>query len=117
VSDAPVPRCPAPGTLRKYGLTEEEWWVLFHRQGGVCGVCGKLPANGRLCTDHDHVKGWKKLAPAERRRHVRGLLCWWCNGKLVGWRMTVEKAEACAKYLRGHRERLAADKLPEGLWG
>lgn len=70
------PRVPLPPTLRKYGLTPAEWLTIADRQGNVCAVCKKLPENGRLCTDHDHVKGWKKMKPEKRKEHVRGLLCY-----------------------------------------
>lgn len=98
-------RIPQRGTLRRYGMTALDWLLVLKRQGGVCAVCRKLPANGRLCVDHDHVKGWKKMSAADRKRHVRGLLCFWCNSRYVGRSITLEKAENVVNYLRSHAER------------
>lgn len=101
----PKVRVPKDGTLRKYGLTRKEWVAIARRQGWVCFVCRKLPQNGRLCTDHEHVKGWKKMPPDERKRHVRGLLCFWCNSAYVGRAITLEKARNVALFLEQHRDR------------
>lgn len=101
----PLVRVPTEKTLRRYGLTSRDWLVILKRQGGVCFVCSKVPPSGRLNTDHEHVKGWKKLPPEERRRYVRGILCPWCNGKLIGWRVTLAKAEALVIYLRDYHAR------------
>lgn len=97
---------PKAETLRKYGLTPADWLAIADRQGYVCAVCRKLPPNGRLCTDHDHVKGWKKMPAAERRKHVRGLLCYFCNHYYVGRAITVEKAKNVHEYLVAHILRL-----------
>ena len=78
---------------------------MWHAQGGVCALCRRLPPNGRLVTDHEHVKGWKKMPPRERRRFVRGLLCNWCNGKIAGWRVTLDKAVALVEYLTAYHNR------------
>lgn len=100
------PRVPLPNTLRKYGLTAEEWLDIARRQGWVCAVCKKLPPNGRLCTDHDHVKGWKKMKPDQRKKFVRGLLCFWCNSAYVGRAITILKAKNVYRYLKAHRNRI-----------
>jgi hypothetical protein len=100
------PNVPKVGTLRKYGLTSAEWLAIAARQGNVCAVCKKLPPNGRLCTDHDHVKGWKKKKPEERKRWVRGLLCYFCNHYYVGRAITPQKAKNVYRYLKAHAERL-----------
>ena len=71
-----IPSVPQQDTLRKYGLSVSEWLGIAKRQNNVCAVCHKLPENGRLCTDHDHVAGWKHLPSDERKRYVRGLLCY-----------------------------------------
>lgn len=87
-------------TLRKYGLTAEAWRAIFHRQGGVCAVCKRLPESGRLNVDHDHAPGWKKMPPEERVLYVRGLLCYYCNKAYVGRGITVERAENVVVYLK-----------------
>lgn len=92
-------RAPKPATLARYGLTEAEWRGILEAQGGVCFVCQKLPPSGRLCTDHEHVKGWKKKPPEERKRYVRGILCWVCNHYYLGRGITVAKARRVVEYL------------------
>jgi hypothetical protein len=55
--------------LRKYGLTEELWKLLWDAQKGCCAICTKRFAPNRLpCVDHNHETG-----------EVRGLLCPPCN--------------------------------------
>lgn len=105
--DQRKPRVPAAATLRRYGLTQAEWVAIAGRQGNVCAVCRRLPDNGRLCTDHDHVKGWKKMPPHERKWHVRGLLCYFCNHYYVGRCITVAKAANVLAYLTAHEKNLA----------
>jgi hypothetical protein len=72
---------------RKYGLSLEEYDVLFKSQGGVCAICGQPPNGKALAVDHCHESG-----------AVRGLLHDGCNIAL-GF---IEKAglEAVADYLR-----------------
>lgn len=61
-------------TVRRYGLTLEQYAELLKRQNGVCAICGEpetLVRKGTLCAltiDHDHETG-----------QVRGLLCNNCN--------------------------------------
>lgn len=90
---------PSPTTLKKYGLTNEDWTAMATRQGGVCAVCKQLTKTGRLCIDHFHVKGWKKLPPEKRKLYVRGLLCWRCNTTFVGRGITVERSRCVTTYL------------------
>lgn len=92
-------REPKPPTLRRYGLSLDEWRAMAERQGYVCFVCEKEPSTGRLCIDHFHVKGWKKMPPEERKKYVRGLLCWFCNHSYVGRGITVAKARRVVAYL------------------
>lgn len=59
--------------LDKYGITEEEYLKIFNYQGGVCAICGNAPKAQKLHVDHDH-----------HTNMVRGLLCLWCNHKVLG---------------------------------
>jgi hypothetical protein len=92
---------PTKPTLKKYGLTLASWRRLLLRGGRRCHLCGREPSTGRLCIDHDHVKGWKKLPDLERAAHVRGLVCWTCNHYLIA-RNTVRSAQAVYTYLIRH---------------
>lgn len=62
-------------TLRRYGMTLEQYDELFGRQNGECFICSQPETvrskNGKvklLAVDHDHKTGI-----------VRGLLCNRCN--------------------------------------
>ncbi len=98
-------RAPTDATLRKYGLPREAWAGLLAAQGGVCAICGREPPSGRLVIDHEHVPKWKRLAPNERRRYVRGLLCWTCNHWNVSRYMTPERAARVFSYLESYANR------------
>lgn len=86
---------------RDYGLSLEDYDILFEFQGGGCGICG-APTNERyrkdgerfrsMCVDHDHETGQR-----------RGLLCNRCNRALglFGDDATVlRKAIAYLEYYR-----------------
>ncbi len=93
---------PKPATLKRYGLTLEDWRIMVALQGGACYVCRKVPTTGRLVIDHEHRPRWKHQPPAERRKAVRGALCWFCNKNYVGRCITVEKARRVVEYLERH---------------
>ena len=92
-------RVPTRPTLRRYGLTEEAWRAVLDSQGGVCGVCGKVPASGTLHVDHAHARGWKKMPPDERRKYVRGLTCFLCNSVWLRRGATPARLRSAAEYL------------------
>jgi hypothetical protein len=71
----------------------------------VCAICEKIPSTGRFVTDHEHVRGWKDMPPEQRKRYVRGILCWFCNKTYVGRAITVPKAENVVTYLREYQQR------------
>lgn len=75
---------------RLYGITPEQYQDLFDKQGGKCGVCGKSPEeNGKaLAVDHNHKTG-----------EIRGLLCGYCNHRLVGRHTDADLIRAMAEYL------------------
>ena len=66
-----------------YGVTAEDWKQLS--QYG-CQICGRT--EGRICVDHIHQKGFKKMPPEEKRKYVRGALCYMCNVGLKGFDKT-----------------------------
>jgi len=98
-------KVPSDRTLAIYGLTANAWIRLMKAQGWVCPICEKTQATWN--TDHDHVPGWKKKNAAERARHVRGILCWYCNHKVVGDKRSSAQAQRVADYLKAHEERMA----------
>lgn len=59
--------------LKTYGLTVEQYWEIYERQGGKCYICQfATGASRKLAVDHDHKSGY-----------VRGLLCS-SDNKLIG---------------------------------
>lgn len=52
---------------------------MFEGQGKVCWICQTMPKSNRLCIDHIHVPGYKKMLPEEKRKYVRALVCFGCN--------------------------------------
>lgn len=89
---------PRPATLKKYGLTEQEWIALYESQGGICPICEK-PLDTRVCVDHYHAKGYKKMSPEKKRFYIRGLVHWVCNHYYLGRGITVQRAYNVANYL------------------
>lgn len=74
----------------KYGITIEQYDELLEKQSGCCAVCKKSAESfkRRLAVDHNHVTG-----------EVRGLLCTYCNHRIIGRHKTSDLFHAAAKYL------------------
>jgi membrane-associated HD superfamily phosphohydrolase len=75
---------------RLYGMTLEDYEVLFNKQGGVCAICGKPETTRRLSIDHNHETGM-----------VRGLLCSRCNLTIGKMEDNIELFELAITYLKG----------------
>lgn len=60
---------------RLYGITVEMYDSLLLKQDSRCAICGKHQDEfpKRLAVDHDHKTG-----------EIRGLLCTYCNHRVVG---------------------------------
>lgn len=101
-------RVPRKETLKKYGLDAEGWLAILERQDWVCAICRKVPPSGRMVTDHDHLRRWKKLSPTKRRETVRGITCWTCNHYYLGRGINEAKASNVVAYLRAHAAKSAA---------
>ena len=86
-------------TLRKFGMSLDDYETLLEKQGGVCVICQKPETAKsrldhkprRLAIDHDHKTG-----------RVRGLLCMRCNNRL-GWFEKDDSSwiESADRYLKG----------------
>lgn len=94
-------KVPTRATLKRYGLSLEEWERIANSQGRVCAICGGLPKSGSgiLHIDHFHLKGWKKLKPNERKKEVRGLCCYRCNSQFLRRGLTAELSMKVSDYL------------------
>lgn len=59
---------------RLYGLTGEQYEEIFKQQSGRCAICDRSFTPRRIPqVDHDHRSGL-----------VRGLLCEYCNYRVIG---------------------------------
>lgn len=97
---------PKEQTLRKYGLTSDEWLFLLSRQHYCCAICGNSLHDKRCNTDHFHVKGFKKMKPEQKKLFVRGILCWTCNHLIVGRGVTIQRLEKALEYMRAFEARM-----------
>lgn len=78
--------------IKRYGISEEQYWKMVDSQNGLCYLCGKPEKvisniNGklrRLCIDHDHTCCPSNSDARKCGNCVRKLLCASCNSKL-GW--------------------------------
>lgn len=73
--------------LRKYGITEIDFFRMLEEQGGKCLICFR-PATA---TDHCHMTG-----------KIRGLLCHSCNSGLGHFKEDVESMKRAIVYLERH---------------
>lgn len=106
---------PTLATLKKYGLSEEDWRAILREQDYVCPVCTNVPSTGRGVIDHEHVKGWKNMPPEKRKRYVRGVVCWWCNHAYLGRSITATKAHNAYEFLARYETAMNRGKVP--WWG
>jgi len=60
---------------RVYGISLDQYQDLLKKQSGKCAICGKpdKEAYKGLHVDHNHAT-----------REIRGLLCAYCNHRVVG---------------------------------
>jgi hypothetical protein len=94
---------PAQRTLDTYGISQDEWIALLKAQDWVCPVC--LGKDKKWNTDHEHVPGWKHMPPEERKKYVRGVLCFYCNHKRVHSRMPSDMAQRITDYIAAYERR------------
>lgn len=78
---------------RTYGITLQQYNTLLKNQNNSCAICKKNKSAEKksFAVDHDHVT----LA-------IRGLLCSFCNRRLIGRHRNPELFEEASKYLRQH---------------
>ena len=72
----------------KYAITEEQYWAIYQKQGGKCGICHCHQRYKCLAVDHDHKTGM-----------VRGLLCEQCNRGLGRFFDSALRLRAAADYV------------------
>lgn len=74
---------------RTYAVTQRAYRLMVKAQNGQCAICLKRPKPGKnLHVDHDH-RTWR----------VRGLLCQFCNYRVIGRLRSAELLYRAAEYL------------------
>jgi hypothetical protein len=74
---------------RKYGITPEDYDRMLEAQGGVCGICERLPREDiSFHVDHDHETG-----------EIRGLLCFRCNNALGDFEDDIDRMRKALRYV------------------
>ena len=75
----------------KYGITLQKYEELLHKQDNKCFICRKDQSeeSRRFAVDHDHKTG-----------EIRGILCNFCNRRLIGRHRDPDQFERAAIYLR-----------------
>ena len=89
-----------------YGITMEQFDVLFQSQGECCAICKSTDPyrnNGNWDIDHDHETGL-----------VRGILCHHCNVMLGSAKENLEVLESAIVYLKYHRKGSGAETPGRG---
>ena len=80
-------------TLRRYGITQDDYDRMLTLQGGRCAICATDdPGKKSWCIDHDHGTG-----------AVRGLLCSLCNVGIGNLRDDTDILLSAVSYLERHK--------------
>ena len=76
--------------MSTYGITLEQYDELFHKQDGCCYICLRHQDEfkKRLCVDHNH-----------KTLEIRGLLCDYCNRRVIGRHTNPEILKRASEYL------------------
>jgi c-di-GMP-related signal transduction protein len=81
--------------IKKYGITLRDYNEKLKQQNEKCWIC--LKKYDKLCVDHIHVKDYKKMSNEEKKKYVRGLLCFRCNVMLS----KIERQKEARQVLEG----------------
>jgi hypothetical protein len=90
--------------LKTYGISLADW-IKASKDG--CAICGVT--TGRICQDHIHVLGFKKMSSEEKKKYLRGALCFMCNTALKGFEKTKDglrnrrQLEGTYKYFKTYK--------------
>lgn len=100
-------KSPSSATLKKYGLTYDDWLQLLYEQEDSCPICHRVFSEKlRPVIDHRHIKRYRYLKPEIRKQQVRGLLCNYDNRRALSKTITLEKAKAIVEYLTKFENKL-----------
>lgn len=95
---------PSPSTLKKYGLSLNDWKEILTQQGYKCPICKRV-LEKTTNIDHYHVRNWRKMTPEHRKLWVRGVTCWFDNKNYMAKGITIEKSKAVTEYLEAFERR------------
>jgi hypothetical protein len=98
-------KVPSQATLKKYGLTAEDWLVMLEGQSWICPIMGTAPSTGRFVIDHEHVAGFDKMPPEEKRKYVRGIVSWYANHAYLGRGISIQRAANVVQFLTNYEMR------------
>lgn len=91
-----------------YGLTCDDWWRLYHRQGGRCAICSGRPLRTRrLVVEHSHLTGEVRGLTHFLCNRVLRLLVWWV-GRITVYLLEPPGRELGLVVPKGKRDRLEA---------
>lgn len=92
--------------LDKYGITPEQYAILFASQDGKCAICLRIPdEDNKANVDHDHSGNTKRGEPG----FVRGILCMQCNIGIGKFGDNVEMLQKAIRYLQ--KDKIVLDNL------
>ncbi len=100
-------RPPSPTTLRRYGLSADEWLQLLADQDWKCPICERDAGGLKLNTDHEHVRGFDKMTEAQKKPYTRGILCAYDNHRRVHSSNSAEISYRIADYIARYEKRRA----------
>jgi hypothetical protein len=116
--------CPQDHYLQgKYGITCDQWWEQYQRQGGRCGICWQRFRPGqRVVVDHDHDTGdidslahfgCNRMLRQEHRRYAKNPPGAALGLKVAPAKLKAIQAEDVAKRERARERREARTKADQ----
>ena len=74
--------------FREYGVTKEQFYDIFKKQGGKCAIC------------LDSITDKDSMDHCHNKNKARGILCAYCNTALGQFEDNIGKLESAIAYLR-----------------
>jgi hypothetical protein len=96
---------PTPATLKKFGITLNEWKEIVSSQGYRCPICTNV-LEKRTNIDHFHVRHWTKMKSENRKLYIRGVVDWFCNRYYLGRAINIKRARNMVTYLESFEKRM-----------
>lgn len=82
---------------RKYGITIDEYNLMFDKQNGLCLICGESENKIGMGTDRTQMLS---VDHNHETNEIRGLLCHSCNLALGNFKDKIENLENAIRYLK-----------------